>query len=252
MTSPAAAGTRLRNTRIVEASMSRAASGPASSRAGRPRHRPRAAGEPPAREQILGAAAALFTEHGVAATSTRMIAERVGIRQASLYHHFAGKDEILGELLSTSVRPSLDVIGRLETLVAAGADAAAALYALAVVDVHTLAGTAHNIGALYLLPEVQDARFGAFHAERAALRAGYGRLGAAAASAPVAAALPPDRLGELLIQLVEVVIQIRHAREPAPADTAAVAASCLRLCGLPEPAVTAAAAAADALLASLR
>ncbi|MDX2591376.1 MULTISPECIES: hypothetical protein [Streptomyces] len=32
--------------------------------------------------------------------------------------------------------------------------------------------------------------------------------------------MPAERIGELLIQLVEVVIQIRHSREPESADTA--------------------------------
>jgi AcrR family transcriptional regulator len=226
--------------------------GTTTSRVGRPRHRPEAAGAGPAREQILDAAAALFAEHGVAGTSTRMIADRVGIRQASLYHHFSGKDEILGELLSTSVRPSLERTERLEAAVAAGtASAAAALYALAVVDVHTLTGTAHNVGTLYLLPEVQGERFDQFHQERAALRDGYGRFGAAAATSAVAAVLPTDRLGELLIQLVEVVIQIRRTREPTDADTTAIATSCLRLCGLGEDAVAEAAGHAAALLGDL-
>src|ERR1700761_5422625 len=46
-----------------------------------------------AREEILDAAAELFTNLGYASTSTRRIADAVGIRQASLYHHFATKDD---------------------------------------------------------------------------------------------------------------------------------------------------------------
>ncbi|MGH3975407.1 MAG: TetR/AcrR family transcriptional regulator, partial [Pseudonocardiaceae bacterium] len=55
------------------------------------------------REEILNIAAGLFVERGFAATSTREIAEVVGIRQASLYFHFANKEEILGELLQRSI-----------------------------------------------------------------------------------------------------------------------------------------------------
>src|SRR5690242_5159305 len=120
-------------------------------RLGRPRHTPEALGaDTPPRDQILDAAAALFVEHGFAATSTRMIAERVGIRQASLYYHFSGKDELLIELLTTSVRPSLEAVGRIEGLVPGTASAAAALYLLALIDVQTLSRTPHNIGTLYL------------------------------------------------------------------------------------------------------
>jgi AcrR family transcriptional regulator len=185
-------------------------------RQGRPRHTPPSDPGTSARDQILDAAGALFVERGIAATSTRMIAERVGIRQASLYYHFATKDDILAELLATSVRPSLERVERIQALVPEQASAAAALYAVAATDVRTLSGTPYNVGTLYLLPEVRA-----------------------------------ERIGELLIQLVEVVIQIRRSREPEAADVDAVAASCLRLCGLGEPTVTAARDAARVLLSLL-
>ena len=219
-------------------------------RPGRPRHAPASgpAGATP-REQILDAAAALFAERGFAATTTRLIAERVGIRQASLYYHFAGKDELLIELLTTSVRPSLDAVRRIEALVPAGTSAAAALYLLAVADVETLSRTPHNIGTLYLLPEVQQMRYDAFRAERQELQEAYGRLGARAAGPEVLAETSEQRLGELLIQVTEVVIQIRRAREPDGADAGAIAASCLRLCGCPQSTIDRARSEAGELLA---
>jgi AcrR family transcriptional regulator len=207
-------------------------------RLGRPRHAPGETGaDGSPREQILDAAAALFVEHGFAATSTRMIAERVGIRQASLYYHFSGKDELLIELLTTSVRPSLDAVVAIEALVPERASAAAALYFLAGVDVDTLTRTPHNIGTLYLLPEIQHERYDDFRAERRQLQGAYGRLGTRAAAPGVLSGITPTQLGELLIQLTEVVIQIRRVREPDDSDTAAIATSCLRLCGLDDDAI---------------
>lgn len=47
------------------------------------------------REQIVTAAARIFAEQGYAAVGMREIADAVGIRGASLYHHFAAKEEIL-------------------------------------------------------------------------------------------------------------------------------------------------------------
>jgi AcrR family transcriptional regulator len=200
------------------------------------------------RDEILGAAAALFAERGFAATTTRMIAERVGVRQASLYYHFAGKDELLIELLTTSVRPSLEAVRGIEALVPGSATAAAALYLLASVDVETLARTPHNIGTLYLLPEVQHERYDSFRAERQELQDAYGRLGIQAASGNVRDGVGGRRLGELLIQLAEVVIQIRRVRELDAADAAGIASSCLRLCGCAETAVDSARSEAQALL----
>jgi AcrR family transcriptional regulator len=220
-------------------------------RQGRPRHTPPSDPHTSAREQILDAAGALFVQHGIGATSTRMIAERVGIRQASLYYHFATKDEILAELLATSVRPSLEMVERIQAWVPERTSAAAALYAVAATDVRTLSRTPYNIGTLYLLPEVLGERFDTFRADRGQLQESYGALGAAAAPEAVTHSLSPQRIGELLIQLVEVVIQIRRTREPEAADTDAIASSCLRLCGLDEPAVAAAADEARALLSRL-
>jgi AcrR family transcriptional regulator len=198
------------------------------------------------RGQILDAAAALFAELGFAATSTRAIADRVGIRQASIYYHFAGKDEILVELLTTSVRPSLDFVRQLEDLVPEGVSPAGALSALAQIDVETLLRTPHNIGTLYLLPEVQHDRYEQFQQTRAELQETYGRLGTAAASADVAGTLSSELLGAILIQLAEVVIQLRRAGQPADPD--AIASSCLRAVGLREPAINAARTEAQRLL----
>ena len=143
-------------------------------RAGRPRLRPASDAGVAPRDQILDAAAELFVVQGLAATTTRQIAERVGIRQASLYYYFAGKDEILLELLTLSVRPSLQVAATLESRCAGSP--ATGLYALALIDVQTLTRAPHNIGTLYLLPEVLGEAYASFRAERAELQATYGRL----------------------------------------------------------------------------
>jgi AcrR family transcriptional regulator len=220
-------------------------------RQGRPRHTPPSDPGASAREQILDAAGSLFVRHGIASTSTRMIAERVGIRQASLYYHFATKEEILAELLATSVRPSLHMVERIRALVPEQATPAAALYAMAAMDVRTLSRTPHNIGTLYLLPEVRAERFDAFRTERGRLQENYGSLGALAAADGVVRSMSAERIGELLIQLVEVVIQMRHSREPDAADADAIASSCLRLCGLGEAAVATARDEARTLLSGL-
>lgn len=200
-------------------------------RPGRPRAVPDTEPAMSPREQILDAAAALFVENGVSATSTRAIAERVGIRQASLYYHFAGKDEMLAELLTTSVRPSLDLARDLEQA-RDRIPPATALATLVRSDVDTLARTPHNVGVLYLLPEVQGERYDGFRADRQELQDTYGRLGALAATPDVTATITADRLGAILIQLVETVIQLRRGREVDAGDREAIAAACLRVCGL--------------------
>jgi AcrR family transcriptional regulator len=212
-------------------------------RAGRPRLRPAVNAGLSAREEILNAAASLFVTRGFAATTTRQIAERVGIRQASLYYYFGGKDEILLELLTRSVRPSLEVARFLVS--ECGDDPAAGLYALALIDVRTLAAAPHNIGTLYLLPEVQGPEFASFGAERASLEAVYERLGEAASAVP---GVDPVLTGALIMQLVESVIHLRRTGSLRDDVGREIAAACLRLVGLPAGEVARAREAAAKLL----
>jgi TetR/AcrR family transcriptional regulator, cholesterol catabolism regulator len=50
--------------------------------------------------QILAVAAGLFASKGVAATTVREIADRVGILSGSLYHHFESKEAMVDEILA--------------------------------------------------------------------------------------------------------------------------------------------------------
>jgi AcrR family transcriptional regulator len=214
-------------------------------RAGRPRLRPASNAGVPPREEILDAAAGLFVSQGLAATTTRQIAAQVGIRQASLYYYFAGKDEILLELLTQSVRPSLQVAATLEA--SSRDEPAAGLYALALTDVQTLTRAPHNIAMLYLMPEVQGEEFASFRAERDQLQAAYGRLGRAAAPS---AGLDESLVATLIMQVVESVIQLRRSGDLRDSYAGDIALCCLRLVGLKDADVTRARKAAGKLLAT--
>ncbi|OIJ26091.1 TetR/AcrR family transcriptional regulator [Nocardioides luteus] len=201
-------------------------------RPGRPRLTPNnGVGTP--REQVLEAAARLFTSRGFAATSTREIAEAVGIRQASLYYHFAGKDEILAALLATTVRPTQMVVDEIVALVPPER-VETALCLLALVDIDTLARVPHNVGVLYRQPDVISAtnldyaRFRQAHGE---LVEAYADLGSRVAARHGVTTSPPA-LGSMLIQQVEGVITLRTDGSDVDRDRAIeIAAGCLRLCG---------------------
>ncbi|MFD1537772.1 TetR/AcrR family transcriptional regulator [Nonomuraea guangzhouensis] len=64
------------------------------------------------RQRILAEAAALFRRHGYRGTSTRQIAEAVGVRQPTLFYHFPNKQAILEELLALSLDDSLAAADR--------------------------------------------------------------------------------------------------------------------------------------------
>ncbi|GAB32683.1 TetR/AcrR family transcriptional regulator [Gordonia otitidis] len=173
----------------------RAATGP-----GRPRLVEQRRRGATAREEILDAAAELFCRHGYTGTSTRMIAEAVGIRQASMYHYFTTKDDILAALLDATVVGSLE---RARELLADDRAPLDRLLDLARFDVAQLVDERWNLGSLYLLPEVGDERFTQFRTARTELAAAYETLAAAAIDDP------SDTRSLLPFRLVESVIMLR-------------------------------------------
>lgn len=151
-----------------------------------------------------------------------------------MYHYFGGKQDVLAALLEGTVRPSLD----LALALAARDDlpAEARLWALCRADVALLCGGPHNLGALYLLPEVRAERFADFRAVRDELKAAYAGLLAATVAG---AELPEDELAlraDLVFGLIEGVILIRReAPDRDPADFAsATADAALRVAGCAE------------------
>lgn len=65
------------------------------------------------REKILVEASRLFAVRGYHGTATRDIADAVGIRQPSLFFHFATKQAIVEQLLRYSLEEPLEVARRL-------------------------------------------------------------------------------------------------------------------------------------------
>lgn len=70
----------------------------------------------PRREEILDEATRLFAERGYEGTSMGDLAERVGMRKASLFYHFASKDELYAAVLER-------LIGAVAQAIAAAATA---------------------------------------------------------------------------------------------------------------------------------
>lgn len=164
-----------------------------------------------AREEILDAAAELFTNQGYAATSTRAVADAVGMRQASLYHHFATKDDILDALLFDTVESALRLA---EELVVAPGPAAQRLHTLAFGDTHQLCTSRWNLGALYLLPELRDERYADFRAQRERLRDIYRTL----SRGVIADCDGPLDADELPFRVVESVISRRSDDGACPPE----------------------------------
>ena len=80
--------------------------------------RPRAAGYEDQRDQIRGAAAALFARRGFTAATMNEVAAASGVSKATLYHYFSDKHALLEDIVRSHV-------ARLEALVALPPAAAA-------------------------------------------------------------------------------------------------------------------------------
>jgi AcrR family transcriptional regulator len=181
------------------------------------------------RETILDAAAYLFATNGYAATGTREIAARVGLRQASLFHHFARKDDVLAELLDRTVTPALAAAQWLD---AAGARPEVRLYLLARQDAANLCGGRHNLAVLQLLPEAKGPRFAPFWAKRADLRGRYRALISEAADRGLTVDLPLELLTDLVFGSVEATMTWSDTSSERAADRIADAVACTAVRGV--------------------
>jgi AcrR family transcriptional regulator len=197
--------------------------------------RPRAERRPDSglspRDELLAAAAELFTTRGYAATTTRAVAERAGMRQASMYHYVSGKEDLLAELLESTVTPSLAFARQL--LAEDITPAEDRLWDLCRTDVELLCGGPHNLGGLYLLPEVRAERFAGFHAVRAELKDAYRQLIAATEAGGALAKSELDLRTDLVFGLIEGVILVHRSDPERPVSdfARATADAALRIVG---------------------
>ncbi len=196
---------------------------------GRPRSQQPSRPGATARDEILDAAAELFTTHGFANTSTRSIADAVGIRQSSLYHHFKTKDDILEDLLEGTVLGGLAFARAVAALPGGEGTPGSRLHAVALYDGTQLCSSRWNLGILYHLPEARGGRFARFLAERQELRSLYGDLGGALSAAGPAATGNP---GDLAFRLVESLVNLRADGMATPESPLQAADAGLILCGL--------------------
>jgi AcrR family transcriptional regulator len=200
------------------------------------------------REQILDAAAEMFSEQGYSAASTRRIAEAVGVKQASLYYHFASKQDILAELLAGTVRPSLAFSAKLART---DEPAHVQLYALAAFDVALLCTGRWNVGALYTLPELRAEQFEDFRRDRLLLKRAYGRRVSNGVKDGLYDVESVDVSTSLVFALAESVISMRADGvkvDPGLGDV--IATGCLRLLGCSGTALREASARSARLLAT--
>lgn len=141
-------------------------------RVGRPRATP-SSGEVAPRDEILGAATRLFAEQGVADVTMSEIANRAGLRQASLYYWFRRKEEILAEIVEQVNRVPLDFVLKLEQ---EAGDPAVQLWRLVRFDVEALCRFPFDINEVHRLSRRAPDAFETYWRDRQALNDAVQRL----------------------------------------------------------------------------
>lgn len=192
-------------------------------RVGRPRVDQRPTEKEP-REELLDAAAELFSSVGYANATTRAIAQAAGLRQPSLFHYFATKEELFAELLDRTVEPAMALLRRLEQL---NDPADVRLYLLMYGDVKNLSSGAYNVPVLQLLPEARRPPFRDFWRKREQLFAGYLNLVERTVADGFGRVDDPERTTRIMFGTVESVATWLDRSEDDPLEVAAMVADLL-------------------------
>jgi AcrR family transcriptional regulator len=124
------------------------------------------------RERILYEASKLFAVMGYHGTTTREIARAVGIRQPSLFHHFASKREIMQALLSYD----LGAFSFVESLAAEEGPAGVRLYRYLREDVVLVVQSPYNLSGLYTDEVMGDPDFASWAKRSDLLHAAVERI----------------------------------------------------------------------------
>jgi AcrR family transcriptional regulator len=112
------------------------------------------------RERILRQASQLFARKGYTGTSTREIAAAVGIRQPSLFHHFASKREIVETLLAYSIEDAAEIARRHAR---GKGPAAERLYHFIFEDIAYLCRSPYDLSGVHVTEIMQDDDFAFWH-----------------------------------------------------------------------------------------
>jgi AcrR family transcriptional regulator len=125
------------------------------------------------RERILFEASFLFARRGYHATTTREIAEEVGIRQPSLFHHFESKGAIAEALLDWDLGI---ILPSARALAQQPGSAAVRLYRYLIHDLKHLTQAPYNLNGIYAEDVMGDPAFSRWAKRRVELHSTVERI----------------------------------------------------------------------------
>ena len=168
------------------------------------------------RERILRASSSLFARYGYHGTSTRQIAEAVGIRQPSIFYHFPSKAAIASIFLEADLEPA---IAAAEGLAHANGTAPSRLFLYVVGDIGRALASPYDLGWIYTPEVLSDPAFAHWQARRAALFAALDEIVRQGIGEGAFVDEPPELVREVIFGMVQRTLFVYGGsrREP-PAD----------------------------------
>jgi AcrR family transcriptional regulator len=195
---------------------------------GRRRGRPRASGratELDARDEILRAAATLFSTRGIGATRVTDIAAAVGVTPPSIYYHFDNLDAIVGTLLDYVIVESSAFATSVRSR---PGDAAQRLHALIAQHVERLTRGPFDLWFVAGLSEQDAKRFPGVGRRAHAWRRAVADLVAEGSASGTFAPIAPDVAVSAVSGLVYGALELSHrGRTVDPEQTATLAVRAL-------------------------
>lgn len=179
------------------------------------------------RERILFEASFLFARRGYHATTTREIAEAVGIRQPSLFHHFESKAAIAEALLDWDLGHILPYTRRLAAM---PGSAAVRLYIYLIADIKHTTGAPYNLNGIYGDDVMGDPAFARWYRKRIELHNVVERIARQGMESGELIKMRPEVVRESIMGVVIRVLSLYSGRRRG-GDVADQAAS-LMLRGL--------------------
>ncbi len=167
------------------------------------------------RDRILNEASRLFAERGYDGTSTRQIADAVGIKQPSLFHHFASKQAIMEALLDLTYAAPAAVA---ERLARASGPASTRLGEYIRWDVDYTLGLPYDLSAAVAGDVLEQAAFERFRQDRDRLHAARQRMIEQGIAEGEFVAIDPEYAQQLV---AAVALQTIRLRLGGPEDAAA-------------------------------
>lgn len=167
------------------------------------------------RARILREASRLFSRFGYHPTTTREIAQAVGIRQPSLFHHFASKAAIMEALFESDLALAL---AEAEELAASEAPASARLASYIRGDIERVAASEFHLGGAYRDEVMADPDFASWAAKRDELHEAIDSIVRQGVEAGEFISIRPEIAREMIIGALARVMSVHSGRGIADAE----------------------------------